>query len=188
MLERWSRGDRVAFEELVPLVYGELRKLAASHLRREGAETTLQPTALVHEVYLQLAMQRRVQFNDRAHFFGAAAQIIRRILVDRARGKHALKRGGDRPQVALDGAAGLEDALGLAIPKDVDLLDLDSALATLEQFDPQKARVVELRYFAGLSVPEAAEVLGVSATTVKRQWSIARAWLYERLHGPAAEA
>ncbi len=179
LLEQWGRGDGSALEALLPIVYDELRRLAASYLRRESPDNTLQPTALVHEVYLRLIDQRRIEFHNRAHFFGAAAQIIRRILVDRAREKHAAKRGGDAERVAL------EDALAVGVPPDVDMIALDTALSDLGGFDAQKARVVDLRYFAGLSIPETAEVLGLSPTTIKREWSIARAWLYDRLGGPA---
>lgn len=179
LLEQWSHGDRGALEALLPVVYDELRRLAASYLRREAPANTLQPTALVHEVYLHLMDQRRIEFHNRSHFFGAAAQIIRRLLEERAREKHSAKRGGDVERVAL------EDALSIGVPPDVDMIALDGALSDLGGFDPQKARVVELRYFAGLSIPETAEVLGLSPTTIKREWSIARAWLYERLSGPA---
>lgn len=180
LLERWGAGDRGAFEELLPIVYDELRRLAASHLRRESADCTLGPTALVHEVYLHLIDQRRIEFHNRSHFFGASAQIIRRILVDRARARQAAKRGGDAERVEM------EDALATAVAPDVDVIALDAALADLGGFDAQKARVVELRYFAGLSIPETAEVLGLSPTTIKREWSIARAWLYDRLSGGTA--
>lgn len=176
LLERWNAGDVAAFEELVPIVYGELRKLSASYLRRESDAATLQPTALVHEVYLRLAGERRVRFENRRHFYGAAATIIRRLLVDHAREKHAEKRGGDREKVALDFAS------AIPVPRDVDLVALDQALEELSRFDPDKARIVELRYFAGLSIPETAEVLNTSPTSLKREWALARAWLYERLH------
>jgi RNA polymerase sigma factor (TIGR02999 family) len=176
LLEQWSHGDRGALEALLPIIYDELRKLAASFLRGKP-DGTLQPTGLVHEVYLQLAGQRRIEFHNRSHFFGAAAQIIRRIMVDRAREKGAAKRGGGAARVEL------EDALAYSMPRDLDVVTLDLALDDLASFDPEKARVVELRYFAGLSIPETAEVLGVSPMTVKREWAIARAWLYERLSG-----
>ena len=178
LLEQWSKGDRGALDQLLPIIYDELRRLAASYLR-DKREGTLQPTALVHEVYLQLAEQRRIEFHNRSHFFGAAAQIIRRILVDRAREKGAAKRGGDAARVAL------EDALTMSLPRDLDVVALDLALSDLATFDARKARVVELRYFAGLSIPETAEALGVSPMTIKREWAIARAWLYEKLNGAA---
>lgn len=176
LLKRWGDGDRSALDQLLPIVYDELRRLAASQLRRERSTPTLQPTALVHEVFLHLLAQRQLDFHNRSHFFGAAARIIRRILVDRAREKGAVKRGGDAEHVEL------EDVLAAGMPPEVDLIDLDDALAELETFDPQKAEIVHLRYFAGLSIPETAEVLDSSPTTIKREWSIARAWLYERLH------
>lgn len=175
LLKRWSGGDRDALEQLIPIVYDELRKLAASHLRRESANPTLQTTALVHEVYLRLVGQESVKFHNRRHFYGAAAQIIRRILIDYARERKAEKRGGDAERVAL------EAALAIPVPADVNMIALDDALTALDEFDSQKARLVELRYFAGLSIPETAEVMGVSPTTVKREWAIARAWLYDRL-------
>jgi len=178
LLEQWSRGDRAALDQLLPIIYNELRRLAASYLRGQRSGT-MQPTALVHEVYLQLADQHRVEFHNRSHFFGAAAQIIRRILVDRAREKGAAKRGGDAERVAL------EDALAISMPRDLDVLALDLALSELASFDAQKARVVELRYFAGLSIPETAEAIGVSPMTIKREWAIARAWLYDRLNTAA---
>lgn len=178
LLERWSSGDALALEALVPIVYKELRKVAVSRLRSEPRDVTLPPTALVHEVYLQLRDQRRVQYNNRAHFFGAAARIIRRILVDRARERHAVKHGGECERVPLQ-----EAEIWFRVPDDVDLVDLDEALEALGRFDPQKAKIVELRYFAGFSIPEAADALDVSATTIKREWAVARAWLYERLSG-----
>ena len=175
ILERWSRGDRTALEDLLPLVYAELRRLAASHLRRESPGNTLEPTALVHEAYLRLAGRQHVQFNNRAQFFGCAAVIIRRILLDHARRTRAAKRGHGFERVTLAEAESAQS------PRDVDLLELDAALTELEGLDQEKARVVELRYFTGLSIPETAEVLNVSPSTVKRQWAIARAWLYDRL-------
>src|SRR5262249_24568067 len=159
------------FQQLIPIVYDELRRIAGGYLRRESDAGTIQPTALVHEVYLRLAEQKRVDFRNRAHFFGAAAQIIRRLLLDHARQKGALKRGGDKERVTL------EDQLEIPIPNDVNVVALDEALTALETFDPGKARLVELRYFAGLSIPETAELLDSSPTTVKREWTIARAWL-----------
>jgi RNA polymerase sigma factor (TIGR02999 family) len=181
LLEKWGRGDRGALDELLPIVYDELRRLSAGYLRREAPGGTIQPTALAHEVYLHFLDQRRIELHNRSHFFGAAAQIIRRILVDRARERKASKRGGDAERVAF------EEALKVGVPPDVEMIALNSALSDLESFDPQKARVVELRYFAGLSIPETAEVMELSPTTIKRDWAIAKAWLYERLSdaGPA---
>jgi RNA polymerase sigma factor (TIGR02999 family) len=175
LLQKWSGGDPRALDQLMPIVYNELRILAASSLRSESTSVTLQSTALVHEVYLRLVGQNRVEFHSRKHFYGAVAQIIRRILVDRARERKAAKRGGGAEKIAL------EDAFAVPLPGEVDVSDLDQALSVLDGFDPGKARLVELRYFAGLSIPETAEVLGVSPTTVKREWAIARAWLFDRL-------
>lgn len=180
LLEKWSRGDRDALEQLVPIVYDELRRLAAGYLRRESAGQTLQATALVHEIYLRLVEQERSEFHSRAHFYGAAAQIIRRILVDRAREKNAAKHGGQGQKGAL------EEALAVCVPADVDMIDLDRALLSLEEFDSKKARLVELRYFAGLSIPQTAELMGVSPRTVTREWATARAWLFDRLRNRGA--
>jgi RNA polymerase sigma-70 factor (ECF subfamily) len=176
LLEAWGRGEAGALDRLVPVVYDELRKLAESHLRRENSLATLQPTALVHEAYLRLVGQREVHYQNRGHFFGAAAQIIRRVLVDHARRKRAAKRDGGA-------VVTLEDGLAAAFPKDVELMALDAALNELEQFDRDKARIVELRYFLGLSIPDTAEAMRISQPTLKREWALARAWLYDRLHG-----
>lgn len=181
LLEAWSRGERGALDRLIPVVYEELRKIAESQLRREHPGITLQPTALVHEAYLRLLDQRAVNFQNRAHFFGAAAQIIRRVLVDHARKKRAAKRDGGEMIT-------LEDGLAAAFPRDVELIELDAALGQLEQFDAGKARIVELRYFLGLSIPDTADALAMSQTTLKREWALARAWLYERLRGSGREA
>lgn len=164
-------------EELTPLVYGELRRLAARHLRRERPDNTLQSTALVHEAYLRLVDQRGVQWQNRAHFFGIASQLIRRILVDHARRHHAAKRGAGETALSLDEAAAMPNQRG------VDLIALDDALEALAKIDPQQGRIIELRFFAGLSVEETAEVLGVSSATVKRDWTAARAWLRRRMGG-----
>ena len=175
LLDRWRSGDRAAFDELIPLVYDELHKLAASHLRRERENHTLQPTALVHEAYLRLAGVRAAGFDNRTHFFGAAAHAMRRILVEHARGKKADKRGGG--VLTLD----LDAAMNVGIDPRLDLLALDQALQRLASVSPIKERVVELRYFGGLSIEEAAEFLGIAPATVKRHWSFARAWLYRAL-------
>jgi RNA polymerase sigma-70 factor, ECF subfamily len=175
LLQRLSAGKQDALEELLPLVYRELRRLAGHYLRRERADHTLQPTALVHEAYLRLVDQRNVRWQNRAHFFGIAAQAMRRILVDHARTHGRVKRGGDQPKQPLDEAT---VAVG---GRPVDLLALDEALTQLAARDERQSRVVELRYFGGLSVEETAEVLGVSPATVKREWSMARAWLYQQL-------
>lgn len=160
----------------IPAVYDELRRLAARYLAREVAGQTLQPTGLVHEAYLRLAGQGRAHWHDRAHFFRMAARMMRRILVDRYRGRHALKRGRGLVRLTLAG-----DAAGVDGLSPVDLLALDTALQRLAALDAQQAAVVELRYFAGLTVPETAQALGVSTPTVKRDWALARAWLMVEL-------
>jgi RNA polymerase sigma factor (TIGR02999 family) len=175
LLLAWGGGDQDAFDKLLPLIYGELRRLAAHYLRRERPDHTLQPTALVHEAYLRLVDQTRAQWQNRAHFFGAAAQMMRRILVDHARQHKAAKRGGSGQRVTLD------EKVAFAPEREMDLLALEDALIKLEQVDPQKSRLVELRFFGGLSTEEAAEVLGVSPATVTRQWRAAKAWLLREL-------
>jgi RNA polymerase sigma-70 factor, ECF subfamily len=175
LLADWSRGDRDALTELLPLVYAELRHIAARQLGRERTGHTLQPTALVHEVYLRLVDQRRVAWQDRAHFFGVAAQIMRRILVDHARRHTAAKRGDGVAHVALDDV--LEETASAA----VDILTLDHALGRLEAVDADLSRLVELRAFAGLTIEEAAHVLKVSPSTAKRDWRTAKAWLTREL-------
>lgn len=175
MLRDWSKGDAQALDRLVPLVYDELRRLARAHLRRERFDNTLQPTALVHEAYLRLADRCEVQCSSRAHFFGIAARLMRQILVEHARSRNALKRGGVATRVTLSEAAAFFDERSL------DLFALDDALDALEQMDPQKARIVELRFFSGMTVEETAEALGVSTATITRQWRLARAWLYRRV-------
>ena len=155
----------------MPLVYNELRKLAASQLRRERVDHTLQPTALVHEVYLRLTDQRHVQWQDKSHFFGVAAQLMRRILVDHARSHVADKRGGGLPKVSLN------EAIAMSRERPAELLALDESLTQLASADPQQARVVELRVFGGLTIEQAAAVMGISPATVKRDWNLAKAWL-----------
>lgn len=186
LLRAWSAGDAHACEALAPLVYAELRRQARRALRREGEGHTLQPTALVHEAWLRLGDQHDARWENRTQFFAIAAQIMRRVLVDHARARRAHKRGGGVVQVSLDdteGAAAVSDA-GRAgsTPLDaVDVLALNDALARLAVLDPQKARLVDLRYFAGLSIPEAAAALGVSPATVGREWAVARMWLRREL-------
>ena len=181
LLVDWGNGDNRALEKLTPLVYQELKRLAARYLRRERSDHTLQSTALVHEAWLRLIDQRQVHWQNRAQFFVVAAEMIRRILIDHARGRQAAKRG--------DGAIklSLEEALFTPDRRDLDLVALDDALQDLARLDPQQSRLVELRYFAGLSIEESAEVLGVSPATVKREWAAAKALLYrelsERGHG-----
>jgi len=179
LLEAWTAGDTAARDELMPLVYQELRRRAAGYLRHERRNHTLQPTALVNEVYLRLVDQRRAVWQNRAQFFGVASQMMRRILVDRARARRMAKRSGQWARVTLDEAAKASP------PVDVDVLDLDAALIRLAAVDPRKSRIAELRFFGGLSLEEAAEVIGISRATVERDWQAARAWLFKELHGEA---
>lgn len=177
LLDRWSRGDAGAFGSLMPLVYDELHQLAAHYMRHERPGHTLQPTALVHEAYLRLSGLRDMRLQNRTHFYGAAAQVMRRVLVDHARRRNAGKRGsGDRPEVP-------EAAFDASIDLRLDLVALDRALEKLATFAPDKARVVELRYFGGLSVEETAEIMDLSPRTVKRHWRFSRAWLLRTLGG-----
>ena len=183
LLREWRGGDGRALERLIPLVHGELHELASRHLSRERRDHTLQTTALVNEAYMKLAGQPGVDWQNRAHFFAIAATVMRRILVDHARGKRRRKRGGGEAPVVLDDGA-LE-----APRREVDVFDayaLDRALSRLEGLDARQARVVELRYFGGMTVEETAEVVGSSPATVNREWAVARAWLYRELAGPAA--
>jgi RNA polymerase sigma-70 factor (ECF subfamily) len=179
LLVEWQNGNQSALDRLMPLVYAELRLIAGRYLSRESQSHTLQSTALVHEAYLRLIDQNRVQWQNRAHFYGIAAQMMRRILVDHARQQHRLKRGGAAAMLSLDEAVAASEPAA-----DVDLIALDEALTSLTTLDPRGARIVELRFFSGLTIEETAEVLGVSTGTVKREWSTARAWLYRELrHG-----
>jgi RNA polymerase sigma-70 factor (ECF subfamily) len=175
LLVSWREGDTAAFDRLVPLVYEELRRVARSHLRREAPGHVLQTTALVHEVYLRLVDVDRLTVNGRTHFFAVAARLMRQILVDDARRKRTDKRGGG---VAM---LGLDEVSPPAPTPSVDVLALDEALETLSTFDVRQCRVVELRFFAGLNLEEAAEALGVSTATVEREWALAKSWLYQRL-------
>jgi RNA polymerase sigma factor (TIGR02999 family) len=176
MLLDWGRGDRAALDRLMAVVYEDLRRQAARCLRRERPDHTLQTTALVHEAYMRLVDQRRVEWQDRAHFFAIAARVMRQVLVDHARRRNADKRGGAEDALPLDEAL----AVGAEEPP-VDLVALDEALGRLEALSARQARVVELRYFGGLSVEETAEVLGVSPATVKNDWAASRAWLRRQL-------
>lgn len=178
LLAAWAAGDRHALDRLMPLVYDELRRLAHRELRGERAEATLVTTALVHEAYLRLVDQKRMRVETRAHFLNIAAQMMRRVVVDAARKRRATKRGSGRPGLSLD-----EVAEPRIDPNNTDLLDLDDALLKLEGFDPKLSRLVELRYFGGLTLEEAAEVLGTSTTAAWRDWNTARAWLYSELSG-----
>jgi RNA polymerase sigma factor (TIGR02999 family) len=171
LLIAWGQGHDDAFAELMTQVYEELRRMASGHLRHELANHTLQPTALVHEAYLRLVDQRRVKWRNRAQFYGVAAQIMRRILVDHARSQHAAKRGAGWELVSLADHDPPADA------ERVDVIALDEALVRLATFDGQQSRVVELRYFGGLTIEETAEVMRISPATVVREWTIARAWL-----------
>ena len=171
LLGQWQGGSQNALDQLTPLVYKELRRLAQSYLRRERPGHTLQGTALVHEAYLRLVDQRQVQWRDRSHFFALSAELIRRILVDHARSKMAAKRGGDQVKLSL------EEGMDAPVPGDLDLIALDDALQVLARTDIKQSRIVELRYFAGLSIEETADVLNISPATVKRDWVVAKAFL-----------
>jgi RNA polymerase sigma-70 factor, ECF subfamily len=175
LLIAWSDGSREALDELLPLVYDELRRIARRHMRRERKGHTLQTTALVNDAYLRLIDQTQVRWQNRAHFFAIAAQIMRRILVDHARARIAEKRGGGAGHVAFD------EALDVADAKAAELVALDDALKALSEIDPRRAQVVELRHFGGMSNEEVAQVLKIHTNTVTRDWNMARAWLYREL-------
>ncbi len=176
MLQEWSGGNQEALDALLPLVYAELHRQASRYLRRERAGHTLQTTALIHEAYLKLIDQREVSWQNRAHFFGIAAQAMRRILVDYARNRHREKRGGIGEDLPLD-----EAALVVSEERSIDLVALDEALTRLAEFDERQARIVELRYFSGLTIEETAEVLRISPATVKSDWNVAKAWLRQEI-------
>lgn len=171
LLEKWSKGDEKALDQLMPLVYDELHRLAESYLRRERREHTLQPTALVNELFLKFFDQNSMSWQNRAQFFGVAARIMRRILVDHARAHHSVKRGGDRLAVSL------KDIAAFGAQPDADLLVLHDVLNQLEQLDPVQGRIVELRFFGGLTIRETAEVMNISHATVEREWRTAKAFL-----------
>ncbi len=175
LLLRWSEGDKAALGKLMPLVYRELRRLAGHYMRRERPGHTLQASALVNEAYLRLVDYRRMQWQNRAHFFAVAAQAMRRVLVEHARSRQYAKRGGTAQRISLDDVAVLTDQQA------AELVALDDALTSLEALDARKARIVELRYIGGLSIEEAAETLGVSTATVERDWRSAKAWLYRAI-------
>jgi RNA polymerase sigma factor (TIGR02999 family) len=176
LLAAWSDGDETARARLIDAVYDELRRLARGSLRGERADHSLTPTALVHEAYLKLIDQRHVRWQNRAHFFAIAAHVMRRVLVDHARSRGAVKRDGGQRMP-------LQDVEAAADPLDVDVLDLDAALEKLSMLDPRQSELVELRFFGGLTVDEAAAVVGVAPATVDRDWALARAWLFRELRG-----
>ena len=180
LLLSWSGGDRLALDQMLPLVYEELHRLAALYLSRERPDHTLQPTALVNEAYLRLINQRQVDWRNRAQFLGVAANMMRRILVNHARDRAAEKRAGDRERVSLSLVELSSN------PSDVDLIALETALDKLTALDERKASVVELRFFGGLTMDEVAEVLEISRATVEREWSFARAWLFDAIEGTGA--
>jgi RNA polymerase sigma factor (TIGR02999 family) len=176
MLLELTDGNEEVVNQILPHIYDELRRLASSYLRRERSNHTLQPTALVHEAYMKLIDQTRVKWQNRAHFFGIAAQVMRRILMDHARKHTAEKRGGDAEVLPIE-----EEILIVSHDKSAELIALDDALQQLAEMDERKAKIVELRYFGGLSIEETAEVIGVSVPTVNREWRMAKAWLYSEL-------
>jgi RNA polymerase sigma-70 factor (ECF subfamily) len=180
LLDAWSKGNEAAREDLIPLVYDELRRVAARRLSRERRDHSLRATALVHETYLRLVEQKRARWRSRAQFFAVAAGLMRRILVDHARSHRAAKRGGELRRVPLN------EGLVVSGSRPVELVALDEALEELSAFDPKLCRIVELRFFGGLSIEETAEVEGLSPATVKRNWNVAKAWLYSRTRGSEA--
>lgn len=177
LLHAWSGGDKTALDQLLPVVYDELRRQASRYLRRENPGHTLQTTALVNEAYLRLVDQKNMRWENRAQFFGIAAQLMRRILVDHARAKQRAKRGGGDLRITLD------EGMALAANREIDLVALDAALNRLAEIDEQQSKVVELRFFSGLNVEETAAALSISPATVKRDWSVAKAWLYREITG-----
>ncbi len=175
LLRRWTAGDKSAIDQLAPLIYAELRKLAHRQLRRERRNRTLQSTALVHEAWLRLVDQKQAHWRDRAHFFAVSGQMMRRILVDHARAQHAEKRGGGASVLALD------ETMDMPAQRSLEMIALDDALNELARLDARQSQVIELRFFAGLSIDETAEALGVSKATVNRDWVTGRAWLLREL-------
>ena len=176
MLRDWGEGRSEALDELLPHIYNELHRQAAAYLRRERPNHTLQTTALVHEAYLKLIDQKQVQWKSRGHFFALAAQAMRRILVDHAKSRHREKRGGPNEDVPLE-----DELLAVAEETNIDVIALDEALSRLAKFDPQQERIVEMRYFAGLSLDETAAAIGISRATAARDWAVAKAWLHREL-------
>jgi RNA polymerase sigma factor (TIGR02999 family) len=179
LLLKWSDGDQTALDQLMPLVYDELRQLARSYLRRRGNQHSLQPTALVNEAYLRLVNQRQVNWHNRAQFFGLAAKLMRNLLVDHVRNRRAAKRGGGEYHLSLTYA---DQTARRSRSEEIDLIALDEALNRLAALSPQQSRVVELRFFGGLTIPETAVALDISHATVEREWSAARAWLFSELN------
>jgi RNA polymerase sigma factor (TIGR02999 family) len=182
LLIDWNNGSPEAMEKLMPMVESELRRIAANYMRRERPDHTLQTSALVNEAYLKLVDQRQVRWENRSHFFALASQLMRRILLDHARAQHRAKRGGDAVHVNLD------DVAVISPEKSSDLIALDEALSRLQEFDPRKNRIVEMRFFGGLTVDEVAEVLGIAPVTVMLHWRLARAWLQREMRGEAVPA
>ena len=181
MLAKWGLGDKGVLNQLLPAVYDELHRMAARYLRRERPDHTLQPSALINEAYLRLVDQSSVTWQNRAHFFGIAANVMRRIRVDHARGHQAAKRGGSVIKLPLD-----EAVHGSPMEEEMDLVALDAALTRLAKMDPEQSKLVELRYFGGLTIEETAQVMGISPATVKRSWTISRAWLRREISRPDA--
>jgi RNA polymerase sigma factor (TIGR02999 family) len=181
LLKAWGSGDAAALDQLTPLVYEELRRLARRYMRNERAGNTLQTTALVNEAYLRLVDAKRVGWQDRAHFFAVSAQMMRRILVDAARARGSAKRGGQAKRVNHSNSFNLDEIPDVSTGRDRELVAIDDALNTLAEMDPRKARVIELRFFGGLSVEETAEILKISPQTVMRDWKLAKAWLTREL-------
>jgi RNA polymerase sigma factor (TIGR02999 family) len=179
LLIEWGQGDRAALDRLTPLVYDEIRRIAHRHVQREREGHTLQTTALINEAYVRLAGSKNVSWQNRAHFFAVTAQVMRHILIDHARRRRYVKHGGEVQRVPLDAAMG--EAVLMSTPRAAELMALDEALDELAQLDPRKGRVVELRYFGGLSLEETAAVLEVSTVTVRRDWRAAKAWLFRRM-------
>jgi RNA polymerase sigma factor (TIGR02999 family) len=180
LLREWSNGDQAALDKVMPIIYQELHRLAHHYMRKERAGHTLQTTALVNEAYMRLADYKKMRWQGRAHFFAVAAQVMRRILVEQARSRKLVKRGGGIPTVSLEEAA-------IVFPgRSAEVIAIDEALTDLESWDPRKSKIVELRFFGGLSIEETAEVLKVSVTTVQREWRSAKAWLYQAIRGRAA--
>lgn len=177
LLLDWRKGDSLALEQLIPLVHGELRRMARNYMRRQSPGHTLQTTALLNEAYLRLVDSNRVNWQDRNHFYAVSAQLMRRVLVDSARRRNSLKRGGDQVMVTLD------DHADVAVERQDDLLALDEAMNRLAELNRRQSQIVEMRYFGGLNEEEIAQILGVSSRTVRRDWNLARAWLFRELKG-----